>query len=183
MNAPLPGGLDAIKIATDQASRQSAGPGATKDGTLSLEGVQQTLLALSSSPELREAAVAEMVVDLAKVVDGLNLVEKLMRATDEQLTGRLEEIRQAAEQFVAAAVRHETAFKGELAVKAAQLARREATEALSAELIKLQQLIVVQQQPRTSWRTIGMTVVLTAAVTIILVGTAITSFRHVIGGA
>lgn len=182
MNDPLPGGLNAVKIATDHASRQPPGEAVGKDGMLSLDGVKQTLLALSASPELREAAVADLVIDLAKVVDSLNHVEKLIRATDEQLTGRLEEIRQAAEQFVAEAVRHEASFKGELAVKAAQLARREATEAVAAELIKLQQMIALQNRPRTSWRTIGMTVALTAAVTIMLVGTAITSFRHVIGG-
>jgi len=181
MNAPIPGGLAAVKA----AAQTSSGKGASgdRDGAVSIDGVKQALLSLSSSPELREAVVAELVTDLAKAAEAVHDIERLLRVTDEQLTGRLEEMRQASEEFLAVAVRHEAAFKGELAVRAAQLARREALDALSSELVKLQQLISLQNRPRTSWRTIGMTVVLTAAVTIMLVGTAITSFRHVIGGA
>lgn len=173
MNASMPGGVRAIAPTGSPIDAQ----GESMDDTRALDRV-----ALSSSEELREALVTDLVRDLAKAVDAQRNVAQLIRSTDENLTARLDELRQAAEQFVAVAVRHEGAFKGELAVKAAQLARREATEALSAELIKLQQLIVQQNRPRTSWRTIGMTVALTAAITIMLVGSAITSFRHVIGG-
>ncbi|MFL9876635.1 hypothetical protein [Paraburkholderia megapolitana] len=161
-------------------SLPASGAGAARpaEGTLSIEGVRQTLLALSSSPELREAAVAELVVDLARTADAIQNVAKLITASDERMTATLLEVREAGERLADLAGRHEAAFKGDLAVRAAQLARREAVEALSAELIKLQQLVLLQRPARTSWRAIATAVALTAAVTALCMAQLVIGFHH-----
>lgn len=101
----------------------------------------QRIAAIPSSNELREAALAEILIDQMKVIEAMNQVTQLQAETDTRLTATVQALREAITQFGKLVETSRAAFIGEVATRAADQARRAAVEAVSDELVKLRHAV------------------------------------------
>ncbi|EKS9798969.1 hypothetical protein QDD76_004962 [Burkholderia cepacia] len=154
--------------------REAQLAGESPAGASVLDGLQRW----PSSNELREAAIADLVSDVWNLMEALKHVAPAIHETDERLTATLVAARDTTDRLAEIVGHSEAAFKGELAVRASRLARREAVDALQAELTKLQQLITFPRPAPTPWRTILLTAALSSGLSILGFGLLSAALHH-----
>jgi hypothetical protein len=111
------------------------------DHTAPTERLSAALASLPASAELREAALAEILIEQMKVIDAQRHVIELMDTTDRQLTTTVQALRDEINTFTKLIGQASQAFLGELAVRAADQARKTVADTVTEELIRLRRTI------------------------------------------
>lgn len=104
------------------------------------------LASLPASGELREAALAEILAEQLRVVQSQRDVSALMDTTDQRLTATVQALRDENSKLAKLIGQASQAFMGELAARAADQARRAASEAIVDELARLRLAIEARER-------------------------------------
>ncbi|WP_155741444.1 hypothetical protein [Burkholderia territorii] len=110
------------------------------------ERLSAVLTAMPSSTELCEAALVEILVEQLKVIQSQRDVGVLLESTDRQLTATVQVLRDENATLGKLIGQAREAFLGELAVRAADQARRSASEAVVEALERLRLAIEARER-------------------------------------